>query len=204
MNSIKLKQIIREEVSKALHEGAILNAITPRLEGEVKAAVAALEKELQSIGVNLDNKSADRLAYCIIDIIDDVVKGERPLMDLSRNNLNKELPPVSERQLSKYLNENKQYKNYDLASNVDKVQKRISKGNEKLKDATLKNIESKLELTTAGLRRPSPRRIEEFIVRDLVRHDNQGGELFKVLPKSNTKFYDKIKILDVKNNDVLT
>ena len=71
MNSIKLKQIIREEVSKALHEGAILNAITPRLEGEVKAAVAALEKELQSMfGVRLDNKSADRLAYCIIDIID--------------------------------------------------------------------------------------------------------------------------------------
>ena len=70
MNSKQLKQIIREEVSKALHEGAILKAITPRLEGEVKAAVAALEKELQSIGVNLDNKSADRLAYCIIDIID--------------------------------------------------------------------------------------------------------------------------------------
>ena len=41
----------------------------------------------------------------LYDIIDDVVKGERPLMDLSRNNLNKELPPVSERQLSKYLNE---------------------------------------------------------------------------------------------------
>ena len=70
MNSNRLKQIIREEVSKALHEGAILNAITPRLEGEVKAAVNALEKELHSIGVNLDNKSADRLADCIIDIID--------------------------------------------------------------------------------------------------------------------------------------
>ena len=140
----------------------------------------------------------------LYSIIDDVVKGKRPLMDLSRNNLNKELPPVSERQLSKYLNENKKYKDYDLASNVDKVQQRIVKGNEKLKDATLKNIESKLELTTAGLRRPSPKRIEEFIVRDLVRHDNQGGELFKVLPKSNTKFYDKIRILDVANDDVLT
>jgi hypothetical protein len=140
----------------------------------------------------------------LYSIIDDVVKGKRPLMDLSRNNLNKELPPVSERQLSKYLNENKKYKDYNLASNVDKVQQRIAKGNEKLKDATLKNIESKLEQTTANLRRPSPKRIEEFIVRDLVRHDNQGGELFKVLPKSNTKFYDKIRILDVANDDVLT
>ena len=125
-------------------------------------------------------------------------------MDLSRKNLNEELPPVSERQLSKYLNENKQYKKYELASNVDKVQQRIAKGNEKLKDATLKNIESQLELTTANLRRPSPKRIEEFIVRDLVRHDNQGGELFKVLPSSNTKFYDKIKILDVTNDEILT
>jgi hypothetical protein len=140
----------------------------------------------------------------LYSIIDDVVKGKRPLMDLSRNNLNKELPPVSERQLSKYLNENKKYKDYNLASNVDKVQQRIVKGNEKLKDATLKNIESKLEQTTANLRRPSPKRIEEFIVRDLVRHDNQGGELFKVLPKSNTKFYDKIRILDVANDDILT
>jgi hypothetical protein len=140
----------------------------------------------------------------LYSIIDDVVKGKRPLIDLSRNNLNKELPPVSERQLSKYLNENKKYKDYNLASNVDKVQQRIAKGNEKLKDATLKNIESKLEQTTANLRRPSPKRIEEFIVRDLVRHDNQGGELFKVLPKSNTKFYDKIRILDVANDDVLT
>jgi hypothetical protein len=41
----------------------------------------------------------------LYSIIDDVVKGKRPLIDLSRNNLNKELPPVSERQLSKYLNE---------------------------------------------------------------------------------------------------
>jgi hypothetical protein len=140
----------------------------------------------------------------LYNIIDEVVKGKRPLMDLSRNNLNKELPPVSERQLSKYLNENNKYKNFELASNVDKVQQRIAKGNEKLKDATLKNIESKLEQTTANLRRPSPKRVEEFIVRDLVRHDNQGGELFKVLPKSNTKFYDKIKILDVANDDILT
>jgi len=140
----------------------------------------------------------------LYSIIDDVVKGKRPLIDLSRNNLNKELPPISERQLSKYLNENKKYKDFELASNVDKVQQRIAKGNEKLKDATLKNIESKLEQTTANLRRPSPKRIEEFIVRDLVRHDNQGGELFKVLPKSNTKFYDKIRILDVANDDVLT
>ena len=70
MNSKQLKQIIREEISKALHEGAILNAITPRLEGEVKAAVAALEKELQLTGAILDYKHADRLAYCIIDIID--------------------------------------------------------------------------------------------------------------------------------------
>jgi hypothetical protein len=167
----------------------------------------ALGKDYDKI-TKLQREGVGRVSLEVKDklysIIDDVVKGERPLMDLSRNNLNKELPPVSERQLSKYLNENKKYKDYELASNVDKVQQRIAKGNEKLKDATLKNIESKLEQTTANLRRPSPRRIEEFIVRDLVRHDNQGGKLFKVLPKSNTKFYDKIKILDVTNNDILT
>jgi hypothetical protein len=70
MNKMKLKQIIREEVKKTLTEGAILKAITPSLQGEVKAAVQALEDELQSMGVTLDNEQADKLAYCVIDIID--------------------------------------------------------------------------------------------------------------------------------------
>jgi hypothetical protein len=58
------------ESDSQLNEGVILKAITPRLEGEVKTAVEALENELQSIGVSLDNKQADRLADCVIDIID--------------------------------------------------------------------------------------------------------------------------------------
>ena len=208
----KILKDIKKYVDKKLSKGEVVTL--PELnekfaEGKRREYLyrEALGKDYNKI-TKLQREGVGRVSLEVkdklYDIIDDVVKGERPLMDLSRNNLNKELPPVSERQLSKYLNENKKYKDYELASNVDKVQQRIAKGNEKLKDATLKNIESKLELTTAGLRRPSPRRIEEFIVRDLVRHDNQGGELFKVLPKSNTKFYDKIKILDVKNNDVLT
>jgi len=208
----KILKDIKKYVDKKLSKGEVVTL--PELnekfaEGKRREYLyrKALGKKYDKI-TKLQREGVGRVSLEVkdklYDIIDEVVQGKRPLMDLSRNNLNKELPPVSERQLSKYLNENKKYKDYELASNVDKVQQRIAKGNEKLKDATLKNIESKLELTTAGLRRPSPRRIEEFIVRDLVRHDNQGGELFKVLPKSNTKFYDKIKILDVKNNDVLT
>jgi hypothetical protein len=208
----KILKDIKKYVDKKLSKGEVVTL--PELnekfaEGKRREYLyrEALGKKYDKI-TKLQREGVGRVSLEVrdklYDIIDEVVQGKRPLMDLSRNNLNKELPPVSERQLSKYLNENKKYKDYELASNVDKVQQRIAKGNEKLKDATLKNIESKLELTTAGLRRPSPRRIEEFIVRDLVRHDNQGGELFKVLPKSNTKFYDKIKILDVKNNDVLT
>ena len=208
----KILKDIKRYVDKKLSKGEVVTL--PELnekfaEGKRREYLykEALGKDYDKI-TKLQREGVGRVSLEVkdklYDIIDEVVEGKRPLMDLSRSNLNKELPPISERQLSKYLNENKKYKDYELASNVDKVQQRISKGNEKLKDATLKNIESKLELTTAGLRRPSPRRIEEFIVRDLVRHDNQGGELFKVLPKSNTKFYDKIKILDVQNNDILT
>ena len=192
------KEIVTlSELNKKFGEGRRKEYLYREALGKKYDKITKLQRE--GVGkVSLEVK--DKL----YNIIDEVVKGKRPLMDLSRNNLNKELPPVSERQLSKYLNENNKYKNFELASNVDKVQQRIAKGNEKLKDATLKNIESKLEQTTANLRRPSPKRVEDFIVRDLVRHDNQGGELFKVLPKSNTKFYDKIKILDVANDDILT
>ena len=208
----KILKDIKRYVDKKLSKGEVvtLPELNERFaEGKRREYLyrEALGKDYNKI-TKLQREGVGRVSLEVkdklYDIIDDVVKGERPLMDLSRNNLNKELPPVSERQLSKYLNENKKYKDYELASNVDKVQQRIAKGNEKLKDATLKNIESKLELTTAGLRRPSPRKIEEFIMRDLVRHDNQGGELFKVLPKSNTKFFDKIRILDLFNNDILT
>jgi uncharacterized FlaG/YvyC family protein len=53
-----------------VNEGAILKAIKPSLEGDVKEAVEALETLLQSTDVILDYKHADALAECIIDIID--------------------------------------------------------------------------------------------------------------------------------------
>lgn len=53
-----------------INEGAILNAIKPGLEGDVKDSVGALEKLLQSTGAIIDYKHADKLADCIIDIID--------------------------------------------------------------------------------------------------------------------------------------
>lgn len=70
MKVSQLRNLIREEAKRALNEGAILNAIKPSLEGEVKAAVGALEKLLQSTGAVLDYKHADKIADCIIDIID--------------------------------------------------------------------------------------------------------------------------------------
>lgn len=76
MKMSEFRKLIREEVRKSLNEGAILKAITPRLEGELKTAVATLEKELQATGVDLD-KYADILADCIIDIIDAAKAEER-------------------------------------------------------------------------------------------------------------------------------
>jgi hypothetical protein len=69
MKTQELRKIIREEVRKTLSEGAILNAIKPSLEGDLKGAVQNLEKELASAGVNL-NKYAGVLADCVLDIID--------------------------------------------------------------------------------------------------------------------------------------
>ena len=70
MKTSEFRKLIREEVRKSLNEGAILKAITPRLEGELKDAVGRLEKELQATGAILDYRYADILADCIIDIID--------------------------------------------------------------------------------------------------------------------------------------
>jgi hypothetical protein len=74
MKKSELQQIIREEISKTLNEGAILKAIKPAPTGEVKEAVEALEKLLQSTGAKLDYKA---IANCVIDIIDAAKQEER-------------------------------------------------------------------------------------------------------------------------------
>ena len=74
MKKSELQQIIREEISKTLNEGAILKAIKPAPTGEVKDAVEALEKLLQSTGAKLDYKA---IANCVIDIIDAAKQEER-------------------------------------------------------------------------------------------------------------------------------
>ena len=71
MIAVELKKIIREEVKKALNEGAILSAIKPGLQGEVKTAVQALEtmlaNQLTTAGLK---RNAEELAELVIDIID--------------------------------------------------------------------------------------------------------------------------------------
>ena len=74
MKVSEFRKLIREEVRKTLNEGAILKAITPPLEGELKVAVEALEKLLQSTGAKLDYKA---IANCVIDIIDAAKQEER-------------------------------------------------------------------------------------------------------------------------------
>ena len=59
-----------ESANQGLNEGAILKAIKPSLEGDVKEAVEALETLLRSTDAILDYKQAEALAECIIDIID--------------------------------------------------------------------------------------------------------------------------------------
>lgn len=71
MKTTELKKIIREEVKKALTEGALLSAIKPGLQGEVKTAVEALETmladQLTTAGLA---RNARELAELVIDIID--------------------------------------------------------------------------------------------------------------------------------------
>jgi|688.fasta_scaffold1638895_2 hypothetical protein len=77
MKNLELQKIIREEVKKALKEGALLNAITPGLQGEVKIAVQSLETYLNKTNAILDYNHARNLAELVIDIIDAAKDEER-------------------------------------------------------------------------------------------------------------------------------
>ena len=63
----ELRLLIREEIKKTLNEGALLSAINPDLQGEVKTPVMKLESYLETLGAKLDYKN---LGYIIQDIID--------------------------------------------------------------------------------------------------------------------------------------
>jgi DNA polymerase III delta prime subunit len=76
-NNKTLREAIRKEIKQALNEGALLKAINPSLEGEVKQAVINLEKYLLSIGAIQDYKHAKVLAELVIDIIDAAKEDER-------------------------------------------------------------------------------------------------------------------------------
>jgi hypothetical protein len=70
MKKLELQKLIREEVKKTLHEGALLNAIEQRntgLQGESKTAVQKLESYLETLGAKLDY---EKLAYIVQDVID--------------------------------------------------------------------------------------------------------------------------------------
>jgi hypothetical protein len=67
MKKSELSKIIREEIKKTLHEGALLSASNPGLQGEVKTQVTKLESYLETLGAKLDYK---KLGYIVQDIID--------------------------------------------------------------------------------------------------------------------------------------
>jgi hypothetical protein len=70
MKISQLKSLIKENIKEVLSEGALLNSITPGLEGEVKIAVQSLEAYLNKTNAILDYNHARKLAELIIDIID--------------------------------------------------------------------------------------------------------------------------------------
>lgn len=70
MKHLKTFENFKNPNESLIKEGAILSAIKPGLQGEVKTTVMELETYLQSIDVILDSKVAGKLAELVIDIID--------------------------------------------------------------------------------------------------------------------------------------
>ena len=85
MKATEFKKIIREEVKKALNEGALTSAVNSLsiydldgkpiknggLQGELKVAVEALEKVLISqLSLAGLNRNVNKIAHCVTDIID--------------------------------------------------------------------------------------------------------------------------------------
>ena len=151
----------------------------------------------------------DRIAKGVNKIIDDVSRSKKPLIEASPNKIfekiygkkfNIKTDNISV--IRNILNENPNWPK--IRDAVTNTSTRVGAGNKAFEKIKFKEFDKALAEAIKKRGIPRAGTVEEFILRDLKRHIDQGGKKFK-FAKNNTfdKGFKGLKIKDVKKGDTI-
>jgi hypothetical protein len=130
----------------------------------------------------------------IKEIINEVLQNKRPLADAANQKLRK-LTGASKRTVTLALNQIPEYK----SKIFPKLKKAVQRNNEEFFQVKLKDYDKLEKKFPRKISRPGSK--QDFILQSLVRHEVQGGDLYKVVSGDNFANY---KIKDTKTGEIFT
>ena len=122
----------------------------------------------------------DRITKEVNQIIDDVFNNKRPLIDASPNRIYTEVTgkaPKNIKVVQKILNKNPNWSKIKNA--VTNTSTRVGAGNKIFETIKLKDFDKAYETAMKSRSLTRAGTVEEFILRDLKRHIDQGGTKFE-------------------------
>ena len=151
----------------------------------------------------------DRITKEVNQIIDDVVKNKKPLINASPNKIFEKvygkkfnIKTDNTGVIKKILNENSNWPK--IRDAVTNTSTRVGAGNKVFETVKIKDFDKTYAkaIKSRGLTRAGT--VEEFILRDLKRHIDQGGTKFK-FAKGNSleKGFKGLKIKDLNKGDII-
>ena len=209
--AVRIKKDVTESFQKILKQkGKVSISDLTKETGYSKPTIYKyLEKTQRSKLISQPSPFKDKITKDVNKIIDDVSKSKRPLIEASPNKIfekiygkkfNIKTDNISV--IRNILNENPNWPKIREA--VTNTSTRVGAGNKVFEKVKLKDFDKVLTeaIKQRGISRPGT--VEEFILRDLKRHIDQGGKKFE-FAKNNTfdKGFKGLKIKDIKKGDII-
>jgi hypothetical protein len=209
--AVEIKEDVSKSFKKILNQrGKVSISDLTKDTGYSKPTVYKyLEERQRSKLIGQPSPFKDKITKQVNQIVNDVSKSKKPLIEASPSKIfekiyNKKFNIKTDNigVIRNILNENSNWPKIREA--VTNTSTRVGAGNKVFEKVKLKDFDK--VFTKAIKQRGIPRAgtVEEFILRDLKRHIDQGGKKFQ-FAKNNTfdKGFKGLKIKDIKEGDVI-
>ncbi len=209
--AVEIKEDVSKSFKKILNQrGKVSISDLTKDTGYSKPTVYKyLEERQRSKLIGQPSPFKDKITKQVNQIVNDVSKSKKPLIEASPSKIfekiyNKKFNIKTDNigVIRNILNENSNWPKIREA--VTNTSTRVGAGNKVFEKVKLKDFDK--VFTKAIKQRGIPRAgtVEEFILRDLKRHIDQGGKKFQ-FAKNNTfdKGFKGLKIKDIKERDVI-
>jgi len=210
-NGGEVKKTVSDSFEKILkNKGKVSISDLTKDTGYSKPTVYKYLSENQSSQlVGQPSPFKDKIKKQVDKIVDDVSKSKKPLIDSSPNKIYEKIygkkfniKTDNIGVIRNILNENPNWPK--IRDAVTNTSTRVGAGNKAFEKVKFKDFKKVFDEAIKQRGIPRAGTVEEFILRDLKRHIDQGGKKFQ-FAKNNTfdKGFKGLKIKDVKKGDVI-